>query len=238
MFTFLEKAVIQNILFFYRYFFPDTIQRKIPKYDHPTEKPQPEPELTDLSAVDELTNPFGHMISEAEHLILKELYNEALILYRQIDNSLSGTEDLVRIQFVRDRIEILLNRVTEEPVDPQEDDVINAEDLSAEERFKTTVLEANNYLSHDLYHESFFLYQKLEKEWAKSNDSEKISLIRKKIQMLNELLEDPDRIPFQEEGHDTIIYMDDDGTLKYEEKDPDISKVSRNRLMYEKLFTE
>jgi hypothetical protein len=56
--------------------------------------------------------------------------------------------------------------------------------------------------------------------------------------VLNELLEDPDRIPFQEEDHDTIIYMDNDGTLKYEEKDPDVSRTSRNRLMYEKLFTE
>lgn len=122
-----------------------------------------------------------------------------------------------------------------------EESLPEQEEKSAEERYQATVLEANLYLDHDLYNESLFLYKKLEKEWSTSNDLEKINLIRKKIQMLSELVETFFDITFQPDHSSQVLYMDNDGRLteappESEKKDPALSNSSRNLLLYKKLF--
>jgi hypothetical protein len=132
---------------------------------------------------------FGVVISDAEDLTAKKAYKEALELYRTLDSQLTGSGEYMKIQFVRERIENVLRLIQENP-GPENADVIEQERKAAEERFHTTVYEAESYFNHKLYTEALFLYRKLQKEWAESDDVVKKSFIMSKLQALRELQDD------------------------------------------------
>lgn len=175
----------------------------------------------------DLTRLFGEMISDAEHLVSKKMYREALGIYRKLNGSLAGSGELMKIQFVRDKIESLFNRINAEPSVPEAAKIIAEEKKSAEERYAATILEADNYYKHELYNEALFLYRKLEKEWAKSGDHKKISAIREKVEVLTKLVRDTD----QQDDSSQVVYLAEDGTLT--DNPPEIprtffTKIARN----------
>ena len=158
------------------------------------------------------TRPFGQVISDAEDLIARHDYKNALDLYRMLDTKLAGSGELMKIQFVREKIESLLKLIKEHP-EPETADILQQEAKSAEQRYQSTVLEAENYYSHELYNEALFLYRKLEKEWAGSEYLEKISFLKEKVRLLCELSEDPFRIPSQPGETSQLAFLDEDGTI-------------------------
>lgn len=135
-----------------------------------------------------VTKTFGMVISDAENYISQKAYKNALTLYRMLDSQLVGSGDLVKIKFVREKIESLIKMIKEYPR-PDALDIIEKEKRAAEERYNTTVTEAERYLSHGLYNEAFDLYRKLQKEWIISNDTQKKSFILTKILSLRKLIE-------------------------------------------------
>lgn len=135
------------------------------------------------------TRPFGILINTAEEFIIEKSYKKALDLYTLLDSQLVGTGEWMKIQFVRERIESLIKMIKDDPR-PDTMDIIEKEARDAEERFNTTIIEAERYFSHDLYAEALFLYKKLQKEWASSNDTRKKSFIQMKIKNLRDLQED------------------------------------------------
>jgi hypothetical protein len=132
------------------------------------------------------TQPFGILINTAEDFIIQKSYKKALDLYRLLESQLVGSGELMKIQFVRERIESLIKMIKENPR-PDTLAIIEDEAKAAEERFNTTIIEAERYFSHHLYAEALFLYKKLQKEWTNSNDTPKKSFIQMKIKRLQEI---------------------------------------------------
>jgi bifunctional DNase/RNase len=139
------------------------------------------------------TKTFGMVISDAENYISQKSYKNALTLYRMLDSQLVGSGDLVKIKFVREKIDALIKMIKEYPR-PDALDIIEKEKRAAEERYNTTVTEAERYLSHDLYNEAFDLYRKLQKEWISSNDTQKKSFILTKILSLRKLIDNASEV--------------------------------------------
>lgn len=166
------------------------------------------PVMSDVSE----PRPFGMVISDAEDFISQKSYKNALDLYRRLDSQLVGSGDLMKINYVRERIESLIRMIMENPT-PETMDIVKEEAKTAEERYRSTIVEAEQYFSHDLYKEALYLYRKIEKEWSRSADSEKKDFIREKIRVLHELVEDPYRIPSQPGETSQTAFLDDDGTI-------------------------
>ncbi|MBU1167951.1 MAG: efflux RND transporter permease subunit [Proteobacteria bacterium] len=217
------KRIIQYIVFIHRYFFPPKNRKspsgakhtlkefgKIDLSDHDSTQTEVETPLP--TEEQQNVRPFGEVISDAEHLMSQKLYKEALTLYRALDIQLSGTGELMKIQFVRDRIESLLSRVKGSP-GPVSEEIIKQESLTEENQFEATVLEADNYYSHGLYNEALFLYRKLEKQWVGKHNTERIHFIKKKIDEILEHVEDPFSAPVQTSEPSQVAYLDDDGSL-------------------------
>jgi HAE1 family hydrophobic/amphiphilic exporter-1 len=152
------------------------------------------------------------VISDAEDFISQKSYKKALDLYRMLDSQLVGSGDLMKINYVRERIESLVRMIMENPT-PETMDIIEEEAKTAEERYRSTVVEAEQYFSHDLFKEALYLYRKLEKEYTGSNDTEKIKSLKEKVRLLRELVEDPFHVPTQLGEVGQMAYLDDDGTI-------------------------
>jgi hypothetical protein len=150
------------------------------------EKNNVHPVSPDVRTDDPSTRPFGMVISDAEDFITQKSYKNALILYRMLAEQLTGSGELMKIQFVREKIETLLRLIKENPT-PDTMDIIAEEERAAEERYESTIREAEQYFRHNLYTEALFLYRKLHKEWARSKDSAKKAFILTKIQILSGL---------------------------------------------------
>ncbi len=146
-------------------------------------KPVNVPEATTESRV---TRPFGLVISDAEEFITQKSYKNALLLYRMLAEQLAGSGELMKIQFVREKIETLIRLIRENPT-PETMDIIEEENRAAEERYQTTIREAEHYFRHNLYTEALFLYRKLAKEWASSGDTAKKAFLQTKIQIILDL---------------------------------------------------
>jgi len=145
--------------------------------------------VTPEKKVDPAQKTFGRSINEAENFISQKAYKNALNLYRMIEKQLMGSGELMKIQFVREKIESLIRMIKENP-SPDTIEIIEDEARAAEARYYTTIIEAEHYFKHELYAEAFYLYKKLQKEWISSNDTDKKSNIMSKIQSLRELQED------------------------------------------------
>lgn len=227
------KKTTQNNKVIYQHFPPNKTHNKGPNGDISSEEGHPH--YIDKLNKENITNFFGDAITDAERLILKKLYRDALFIYRKLDSTLTGTGDLMKIQFVKDKMEKLLHQIMEEPMGTEAAEVIKDERRSAEERFKAAVLEANYYFDHELYNEAYFLFKKLEKEWANSSDTRKINLIRKKLMALNGLVDEPFFLPPQAKDTPRVVYMGTDGNLmepppEFEETEADASQAFRHIL--------
>jgi hypothetical protein len=208
---FTDNFIVQNIVFAYRYFFPERGAKPIPSYTGPSA--ETEPVKIEEKEPPKIDSSFAASLADAEYLVTKKLYREALGLYRKIDTGLSGSGELMKIQFVRDRIESLLKMIMAEPMEPEAAKVIIEEKKSRAERFKSTALEADNYIKHELYNEAMFLYQKLEKEWADSGSEDRINFISRRIQLINKRVGDRKRITADPEDRADSLYLDENGNL-------------------------
>lgn len=157
--------------------------------------------VAETTPEEQAARPFGLVISDAEEFITQKSYKNALLLYRMLAGQLVGSGELMKIQFVREKIETLVRLIRENPT-PDTLDIIEEEDKAAEERYQSTLLEAEQYFRHNLYSEALFLYRKLKKEWASTNDNAKKAFIQTKIQIILDL--DDDIYSDSDDGEENI----------------------------------
>lgn len=249
------KKIIQYIIFIHRYFFPqkdndaskESLEKaheseatgtpvKVSDVPPATSEPPPKP-----------SRPFGEVISDAEHLMSQKLFKEALALFRQLDKDLMGTGELMKIQFVRERIEALLTRVKASP-SPASEEIIHEEDMADVKEFDATIFEADNYFEHKLLNEALFLYRKLEKKWSDKDDPQRKAIVTMKINAVLENMDDPyeDVLPEQIEEEPEkpvpVVYLDQDGLLTgqkpEEQDDPAQPYAKQSPSFLEFLFSQ
>ncbi|GAB6096574.1 hypothetical protein JCM14469_28270 [Desulfatiferula olefinivorans] len=192
--SFVNSPAVRTILSFFRRVF----KAEDGAYDTPAKVvDRPAEDAGDEMVAEASITRFGEALADAEYLISRKMFREALVIYRKLNSELTGKDELMKIQFVREKIEMLLSRINQEPTLAESAQVIAEEKRSAEERYAATVLEADHYFEHELYNESLFLYLKLQKEWAASGDLEKINHIREKVAFLNEVVDDDFKISLQ-----------------------------------------
>ncbi len=146
-----------------------------------------------VTSVDSYTpeneRPFGKVITDAEDFVSRKNYKEALALYRMLASQLTGSGELLKISFVREKIESVIRLIRENPT-PDTADIIEAEAQAAEARYNRTIIEAEEYYQQELHAEALFLYRKLQKEWTVCHDTRKKDFIDFKVKKLLELQED------------------------------------------------